>query len=160
MFNMLVRNKLELLYFVCIAGVAAGMAEIVWITTYTSITQQSSLYIAEQISYTITGQGLGFAALYGIGVHIILSILLTFVIVLWVIKVYPSLFKSKSWLIATMCLILSGVWFINFFIILPWLNPAFVNIVPYSMRFISKNLFALTLAFFICKMGGLTQLSH
>lgn len=153
MFKRPVRNKNELLYFICIAGLAAGMAEITWIAIYTSLSQQSSLYIAEQISYTIAGKALNFAALYGIGIHIVLSILLTFIIVLWVIKSHPYLLQSKPRLIAVMCLILSAVWFINFFIILPWLNPVFVNIVPYSVSFISKNLFALTLAFFLCKAG-------
>jgi len=41
---------------------------------------------------------------------------------------------------------LSGVWAINFFVVLPTLNPVFVTLMPYGITLISKMLFGLAMA--------------
>jgi hypothetical protein len=37
------------------------------------------------------------------------------------------------------------VWVLNFFLVLPWLNPAFVALLPYGVTLVSKLLFGLAM---------------
>ena len=41
---------------------------------------------------------------------------------------------------------LALVWLMNFFVVLPALNPAFTELLPYPLTFASKLLFAIAMA--------------
>jgi len=43
-------------------------------------------------------------------------------------------------------LTLTTVWAVNFFLVLPYLNPRFVDLLPYSVTLVSKLLFGLSAA--------------
>jgi hypothetical protein len=45
-----------------------------------------------------------------------------------------------------MFIALTGVWAVNFFVVLPLLSPAFISLVPYPVSLISKVLFGLAAA--------------
>jgi hypothetical protein len=47
---------------------------------------------------------------------------------------------------ASLVLALTGVWAVNFLVVLPQISPAFVDLVPYQVSLLSKILFGLTAA--------------
>jgi len=47
---------------------------------------------------------------------------------------------------AAALLTLAGIWAVNFLLILPAINPAFVTLMPYGAALISKILFAIAMA--------------
>lgn len=48
--------------------------------------------------------------------------------------------------LAVSVLTLATVWTMNFFVVLPNLNPVFITLMPYPVTFASKMLFALAMA--------------
>lgn len=50
---------------------------------------------------------------------------------------------------------LSGVWGINFFVVLPTLNPVFITLMPYGITLISKMLFGIAMAWGLAYSEGL-----
>ena len=127
-----------------IAGIAGGIAEIVWITLYAQFTSLSTLEVSRQIVFSVT-PGVAtavFAPALGVGIHMALSVLLAFAFgaAAWL----PFATKSEPWLTivyAVAALVL--VWATNFFVVLPRMNPAFVTLMPYGVTFFSKLLFGL-----------------
>ncbi|MDH3514665.1 MAG: hypothetical protein OEM83_07345, partial [Gammaproteobacteria bacterium] len=81
----------------------------------------------------------------GIVIHMLLAVALgfAFAYVLWKPFVRP---RGMGATLAASLLTLSAVWTVNFFVILPVLNPAFINLMPYPVTFASKTLFALAMA--------------
>ena len=60
--------------------------------------------------------------------------------------------SNSGFVIGGAVFLLALVWAVNFFIILPWLNPAFVTLMPYSVSLASKLLFGVTLGVVLCSL--------
>jgi len=93
------------------------------------------------------------AAPAGIAVHLLLSLLLAgvFTVAVWLpfarkLRFVPAMLVAVA--------ALSGVWAINFFVILPVLNPAFVVLLPYAATLFSKVLFGIAMASGLAYAGG------
>ena len=140
-------NSISLWQLVLIASLVGGLAEIIWVSLYASFTSLTAAAIAREVTASllpIYSPGVG-GALLGLLIHMLLSIALgfAFAYVLW------KPFVRSRGIVATLVfsvLTLASVWAINFFVVLPSLNPLFIELMPYTVTFASKMLFALVMA--------------
>ncbi len=136
----------KLMKIILLAGFCGGMAELAWITLVSAVTPVNGMEVARQVSATVLPAMIGVAgaASAGIVIHLLLSILLAagFIRVVW-LPYSRKLSPASALLVATAAL--SGVWAINFLIILPVLNPALVSLMPYAVTLTSKILFGIAM---------------
>jgi hypothetical protein len=62
----------------------------------------------------------------------------------------PQFAATKSGFAAVVALLMT-VWAINFFVVLPVVNPGFVTVVPLAISFISKTLFGIAAAIMLVR---------
>ena len=132
---------------VLIASLAGGMAEIVWISLYASFTSLAAATVAREVTASLLP---AFAAgttgvWLGILIHMLLAVALgyAFAYVLWKPFARP---RGMVVTLAVSVLTLATVWTLNFYVVLPVLNPVFIALMPYPVTFASKMLFALAMA--------------
>jgi hypothetical protein len=130
-----------------IAGAAGGLAEIIWVTLYAVATGADPAMLARGVTTAA-----GVSALLpitsltlGVAIHMTLAVMLGVMLtVVWrgLSLRWPEAAKPFPFMITA----LLGVWAINFFLVLPIVNPAFVHLLPYPVSLISKVLFGLAAA--------------
>jgi len=133
-----------------IAGAAGGLAEIAFVTLYAAATGGDAAVLARSVTIAA-----GISALFpaipvamGVTVHMALAASLGIVLAFaW--RALRSLRPSASAGTGPypfMLVALTGVWAINFFVVLPMVSPSFVHLLPYSVSLISKLSFGLAAA--------------
>lgn len=132
---------------VLIASLAGGMAEIIWVSLYASFAPLTAATVAREVTASLlpalaagtTGAWLG------ILIHMLLAVALgyAFAYALWKPLARPHGMVAT---LAISVLTLATVWTMNFFVVLPVLNPVFITLMPYPVTFASKMLFALAMA--------------
>ena len=132
---------------VFLGGLAGGLAEVLWVALYASMTSVSGAEVARQVAATVfpSAAELAAAPVLGVAVHLVLSLALgaVFALAVW----FPSARRLEFPAAVAMTIaVLVGIWAINFFVVLPILNPAFVTLMPYSASLISKALFGVAMA--------------
>lgn len=128
------------------AGLAGGAAEVLWVAAYSMVVGPDVSVVARQVTASVwpaLADASG-AAWLGLGIHLGLSLLLAagFVRVAGRLLVH----RPVAMVFATAAAALAAVWAVNFLLILPVLNPAFVELLPYSVTFASKLLFSAAMA--------------
>lgn len=131
-----------------LAGLAGGVAEMVWIASYCAATPLSGFEVLRQISLSVgvdAGNG-ALAVASGIAIHLGLSVLvgLAFALAVWrrVLRhcgIVETLLAS--------CAALGLIWGSNFFVVLPSLNPSFTGLMPLSVTLVSKLLFGVAMGY-------------
>ena len=122
-----------------IAGLAGGVAEVAWIWTYAAATNMDAATVARAVTDTV-GIGAQSPVAGGVATHMVLAAILG-------IAVAFALRPLRGIrLYAAMTSVLALVWAVNFLVVLPLVNPAFVDIVPMGVSFASKLLFGLAAA--------------
>jgi len=137
-----------------IAGLAGGAIEIGWIALYQGMANHESLAVARGVTQSLIPQ-LGNAPAagpLGVVIHMTLAVLLGIVIAFVVRRFLPRI-AGSAWEPVMVVGMLVGVWAMNFFVILPVINPAFVTLVPYGASFVSKVLFGFAAAFSLRMTG-------
>ena len=128
-----------------IAGLAGGLAEVAWISIYGAISGVSVDIVAEEITRSIAPHASSSSVWVGILIHLTLAVSLG-VAVAFAIRLlllgYGRVYAEFSLVILT----LATVWGVNFLLVLPYLNPRFVDLLPYSVTLASKLLFGLVAA--------------
>jgi hypothetical protein len=129
-----------------IAGLAGGIAEIVWISAYAAVANVSPALVATGVTETALGPvGGALAVPAGIGIHMALAAILGVIVVgLWR-TLWPEP-RGAALDYAALTAALGAVWALNFLVILPVVNPAFVGLLPYAATLASKLLFGLAMA--------------
>lgn len=124
------------------AGAAGGLAEIAWVGLYNAAVPASGLEVARQITVTAlpAAGGLAAAPAIGVGIHMLLSIALGLALAKLLLGRVPARY-GRSGLIPAALAALAAVWAINFFVILPVVNPGFVTLLPLAVTLASKLLF-------------------
>lgn len=132
---------------VLIASLAGGMAEIVWVSLYASFMPLEGATVAREVTASLLPAfAAGITGVWlGIVIHMLLAVALgyAFAYVLWKPLARPHGMVAT---LAISVLTLATVWTMNFFVVLPVLNPVFITLMPYSVTFASKMLFALAMA--------------
>lgn len=130
-----------------LAGSVGGAAEIAWIIAVAAVTGLSAANVAGGVSASVGIDWLPSttAMVVGVAIHMGLAIALGIAVAVGcdILARRRSRF-FQPYAIVPMALI--GVWAINFLVVLPLINPAFVQLVPYPVSFLSKLLFGLAAA--------------
>lgn len=132
---------------VLIASLAGGMAEIAWVSLYAAFTPLTAATVAREVTASLLPAFAAGAAGVWLGVllHMLLAVALGYVFayILWKPFAHP---RGMVATLAVSVLALVAVWTMNFFVVLPVLNPVFITLMPYPVTFASKMLFALAMA--------------
>jgi len=130
-----------------IAGLAGGLAEMAWVAFYSAVSPISAADVARGVAATVMADAAGapWAPWAGVGIHLALSLALgaAFVLALWTLS--PGRPGSRLvWAGAIATAV--AVWAVNFLLVLPSLNAAFVALMPLGATLLSKTLFGVAMA--------------
>ena len=130
------------------AGLAGGAAEVGWIALYQHLVGHDAAAVARGVTKAVVpALAPGPAALpMGLAIHIGLSIALGVVVAMAVPRLLPRVASTALEPVAVIAALV-GVWALNFFVILPVIDPEFVALVPYGVSLASKVLFGFAAAF-------------
>lgn len=143
-----------------LAGFCGGMAEVVWVWSYSAATGSTGIDVARQITATMfpSMASLPVAAFLGIAIHFVLAVGLGIAFGLLIWRPFASrLSRTASALVGITFLCL--LWAINFFIVLPALNPVFVALLPYPVTLLSKALFGVAMVWMLQAARALQERS-
>jgi len=129
-----------------LAGVAGGVAEIAWISTYAVLASGDAEFVARGVTDAVgLGAMTAFPATAGIIIHMLLAGLLGIALAL-ALRAAVTMLSGSLAIYAIVVVALAAIWGVNFFIVLPQLSPQFVQMVPYSVSLLSKLLFGIAAA--------------
>jgi len=133
----------------------AGMMEIFWVTIYSSLSSVSATNVAREISVTLLPftENTYYAPILGILIHLILSLILAISFNAIILKTAVHQFGDRCIILCSFTT-LAIVWVVNFFVVLPLLNPSFISLMPYKVTLISKLLFGLAMGWVFIKKGS------
>jgi hypothetical protein len=132
------REAARVLTIGVVAGLAGGLAEVAWISLYAAVTSSDAALVARGVTETLRINSPA-PVLAGVSIHFALAALLGIAVAFAIQPLRLAgarLFGATLWALA-------AVWAVNFMIVLPSLNPAFVEIVPLAISFVSKLSFGL-----------------
>lgn len=135
-------NRHPLLQIGLVAGLAGGLAEILWIAVYAAGTDTSAATVARGVAEALGLSGGPNSVSLGVTIHIALAGALGIAVVA-VLQALQSRWRGWGVHLALVLAALSGVWAFNFLLLLPVLSPEFVAMVPMPVSFVSKLLFGL-----------------
>lgn len=130
-----------------LAGIAGGTAEIVWISATSILANISATNVAYGV---VASVGLGIApstlsVLVGVAIHMAVAVALGIAVSVACFALFGRTLQGAA-LYGLVVMALVGDWAFNFLVLLPLINPAFVEAVPYPISFLSKLLFGLAAA--------------
>jgi hypothetical protein len=127
---------------VLLAGIAGGTAEVLWVTLYGWVTATSGAAVAREItaSFWPAAAEWAFAPALGITIHMALALALAALIVPPLLR-YAAQRPGPGAIVVGAVSVLALVWVVNFFLILPLVNPSFIALMPYGATLVSKVLF-------------------
>lgn len=125
-----------------LAGTAGGLAEIVWVAAYSSVSPTDGLEVARAVTATLlpAAAGLGAAPSIGVAIHMLLAVALGLILA----KILLGLARGSVMVGALAAL--AAVWGLNFLVVLPLVNPAFVTLLPFAVTLASKLFFGAAFA--------------
>ena len=131
---------------IMLAGLAGGLAEIFWIVMYSAVTHTGGFEISRQITAAVLPvlADSPIAPTLGVVIHLVLSVFLAFLCCTVFMEPVARRFGHAGILLASL-VVLAGIWAVNFLVILPILNPAFVTLLPFLVTLASKLLFGGTM---------------
>jgi len=129
-----------------LAGLAGGIAEVLWIMAWTTVTPLQATTVAREITRTVF-PGMAEATMAtetGLVIHLAISLVLGLVFV-WTLGKYLAHHYGGTGVLAGSIILLTLIWAVNFLLVLPALNPVFVTLMPTGVTLVSKILFGLTM---------------
>jgi hypothetical protein len=127
-----------------LAGLAGGLAEVIWIWTYASLTNSDAGLVARGVTDAVRFNQNVSPVVSGIAIHMGLASILGVAVAL-AIRPVAGLLNGFG-LYAALGAALFVVWAVNFLVVLPLVSPQFVDVVPYAVSLFSKVLFGITAA--------------
>ena len=129
------------------AGAAGGVAEILWISIYSAITGASAATVARGVTDAMGMNALlpTTSLVFGITIHMTIAGALGIALAM-ALRAFSAHLPQRAVSCGFVLAVLTGVWAINFFIVLPSIRPAFVLLVPYPVSLLSKLLFGMAAA--------------
>lgn len=127
---------------ILIAGLAGGIAEILWVLAYGAFAPVSATEIAREVTASVLPGAAAWTAApaLGVGIHLALSIAVAYAFVGAFARLLAGRHGAGRYL-ALAVAALAGVWAVNFLVLLPLLNPRFVTLMPFAATLFSKALF-------------------
>ena len=133
-----------------LAGLAGGVAEIVWIALYAAFSGTDAAEVARGVTLAVSG-GQASSAVAGVAIHMLLAAGLGIALAFAWLRVAGRFGRAAE--CGIVLLALAAVWKINFFVLLPLISPSFVSLLPYSATLASKLLFGLAAAVVLQQRG-------
>ena len=136
-----------------LAGAAGGLAEMIWVSLYATITDDNAASLARGVTTAagVTTLLPDAPVTIGISVHMALAVLLGVALAgLWQAFARCDAISLYGFMLAA----LATVWAVNFFVILPVISPAFALLMPYPVSLTSKLLFGLAAAETLRRCAG------
>jgi hypothetical protein len=132
---------------IVLAGLAGGLAEVIWIGLFCALTPLSGDEVLRQITASFFPAIIGsaWAPALGLALHFVLSIGVAWAFGVLVWRTVTLRMGTHATLYAAL-LALTVIWSVNFFVVLPVVNAAFVDLMPYPVTFASKLLFGTAMA--------------
>lgn len=130
-----------------IAGLAGGLAEVVWIVLYASLSAGEAAAVARGVTGTVLPSlaASSWAVALGIALHMAIAVALGIAVAIVMRPLYGRPGHGTLGVFATVAALVA-VWGVNFLVVLPVINPAFVALLPYGASLASKVLFGLAAA--------------
>ncbi|HEX6268274.1 MAG TPA: hypothetical protein VFZ81_15420, partial [Burkholderiales bacterium] len=119
---------------------------------YSAAAPASGIEVARQVAATAlpATAGLALAPVIGVAVHMALSIALGLALAKLLLGWLLSR-HGRGALMAAALAALAAVWTVNFFVVLPLVNPAFVTLLPLAVTLASKLLFGMAMGWTLCE---------
>jgi hypothetical protein len=135
------------MYIAILAGLVGGAAEMAWVALYSGLTDTNALAVAREVAASVSPAAalLPGAPLLGIAIHLALSVALGLALGKMLLGPLAPRFGRKL-LMPTVLGTLTCIWAVNFLLVLPLLNPAFLTLMPLAATLASKLLFGLATA--------------
>lgn len=148
-------NAMPLGVLVLLAGAGGALAEILWVMIYSACSPVSGAVVAREITASFfPALAAGNVGIWlGIAIHMTLALVLGYAFAYLIWKPLVRAHGPAATLAAS-ALTLATVWTVNFFAVLPALNPAFITLMPYSVTFASKMLFAVAMGGVLAGAAG------
>ena len=143
-------GRSEIAEAIVAGGLAGGAAEVAWVAIYSTATSTSSATVAREVAASVwpAAATWGSGAALGVAIHMILALLLAAACVPLLLHFAARGLRLPAALLGAIAALVL-VWAVNFFAVLPALNPGFVDIMPYGATLLSKVLFAIAMAYAI-----------
>lgn len=121
-----------------LAGIAGGTVEVVWVALYCLVSPLQASLIAAEITRSFLPEVTGpFAVAAGLIIHYALSVLVAGTLSMTLLRLIADNLNMRS-IISISIAALVAVWTLNFYVILPAVNPEFVTLMPYAVTLASK----------------------
>lgn len=141
------------------AGLAGGIAEVAWVVFYAGLGDGSAIVARGVTATVVPGLAAGaYAVPLGIAIHMALAAALGIAIALTVPPLLPRSWGAVPRMLAVVAS-LAVVWSINFGVVLPLVNPSFVDLLPLAASLASKLLFGIAAALVIGTAHGAERMS-
>ena len=137
------------------AGIAGGIAEIVWIGLVAPLSAPDPTAVARGVTEAVLpalGAGSG-AVVLGLAIHMALAVVLGLALAVLLRRALPVERHGTLGEAALVVGALAIVWAVNFFVVLPMLSPAFLTLVPLWSALVSKLLFGATAALVFLRLA-------
>jgi hypothetical protein len=130
-----------------LAGLAGGAAEVAWIVIYGHVLGADAAAVAQGVtrSFFAGPSAAALAVPLGVAIHMSLAIAIGVAIAVLLSRLCPRVCRRAFEPIVVVGLLVA-IWTVNFFLVLPAINPAFVDLVPYEASLTSKVLFGVAAA--------------
>ena len=149
-------------HWLVLAGILGGLTEVIWISLYSFSTGTPIAPIANAITATVypAANVLLLAPVFGLVIHMILSVMLALGFGYFIWPLVARLFRSTQTTLIASITTLALVWKINFFVLLPTWNPEFISLLPLETTLVSKLLFGVTMGFVLTVQQQKSVLPH
>jgi hypothetical protein len=130
-----------------LAGIAGGSTEVVWVIAYGAFSDARTADIARGVTHSVLPAAAGtmVAVPFGILIHMALAATLGIALA---VALGPLFARPRPALAGPAAAVaaLVAVWAVNFFVVLPALDPSFLRLLPMAATLASKTLFAVAAA--------------
>lgn len=137
------------------AGVAGGIAEILWIGLVAPVSAPDPTAVARGVTEAVfpsLGAGSGAVAL-GLAIHLVLALVLGVALATILRRALPVERHGSAGEAVLVVAALAIVWAVNFFVVLPMLSPGFLSLVPLWSALVSKLLFGVAAALVFLRLA-------
>lgn len=130
-----------------VAGIAGGLAEIAWIALYGVVTGAQTERVSRGITSSVipTLAASSWSSWLGIAIHLGLAIALGLSLA-FILRPLGRRDSTRHFGSGLVMFALAAVWAVNFLVVLPYINPGFIHLLPYGVTLASKLLFGLSAA--------------
>lgn len=139
---------------VLLAGLAGGFAEILWVALYASAASLDAPRVAHEVTASFLAMPMGGAS---VALGVVLHLLLALAVAVGFVAVAGRPLARRGapalvWILGPAAL--AAVWALNFGLVLPRVNPAFVTLMPPAVTAASKLLFGFAMAAVLTAKAG------